>query len=225
MSTTNRSDQPDTTAPILRAVAAAIPWVARAAWVLVAVVGGTAIQSALAERSDAVTWTASFLAWAGWAVVALALAVASTLSLTAVRVGTPLAIVATVAAGFGGASAADLALLGVPAAIAVAAVFAPELGRRYVQSSAYGDELRFPLRPPAAAGVAAVAVWVLWAPTVVAGPLLLASRQWIAGVVVTLLAIAGSVLLAPRWHRLSRRGSCSSLPVSSSTTPSSSPRR
>jgi hypothetical protein len=74
-----------------------------------------------------------------------------------------------------------------------------------VQASAYGDESRFPLRPPAAVAAAAGITWILWAAATVAGPLLLASRSWIAGAVLTVLAVAGGVLLAPRWHRLSRR--------------------
>jgi hypothetical protein len=35
--------------------------------------------------------------------------------------------------------------------------------------------------------------------------LLLASRQWVAGVALTSVAVAGAVFLGPRWHRLSRR--------------------
>ena len=102
-------------------------------------------------------------------------------------------------------SAADLLSFVVPAAVALLAVFTAEFGRSFVQASAYGDEERFLLRPPAAVGVAAVVTWVVWAAAIVAGPLLLAAHSWVAGAIVTLLAVAGTVLLAPRWHRLSRR--------------------
>jgi hypothetical protein len=186
-------------------VSAAMPWVARVAWIVVAVLGGAAIEAALDGRSDAVTWTAAVLAWAGWGVVALALAVVSTISLTATRAGAPLALAVAVASALSGAGVTDIALLAVPAAIAVAAVGSAEFGRRFVQASAYGDESRFPLRPPAAAGAAAVVAWVVWAPALIAGPLLLAARQWIFGGLLSLVALAGLVLLAPRWHRLSRR--------------------
>ena len=80
-----------------------------------------------------------------------------------------------------------------------------EFGRQWVQASAYGDEERFPLRFPVGAGLAAIVAWVVWAPTLIAGPLLLAAESWIVGVVLTLLALAGVVVLGPRWHRLSLR--------------------
>jgi hypothetical protein len=143
--------------------------------------------------------------WGLWAVAALGLAIASTWSLTVVRVTVPLALAATVAAGVGGATAFDLVLLGGPAIVAAAAVMTAEFGRQYVQASAYGDEERFPLRVPVGAGLAAVVAWLLWATTVIVGPLLIAAESWVAGVLLSALAVAGVVLLGPRWHRLSKR--------------------
>jgi hypothetical protein len=186
-------------------LARATPWLARIAWVVVAVVGGTAVESAVADRSAAVAWTAAIGGWGLWAVAALGLAIASTWSLTVVRVTVPLALAATVAAGVGGATAIDLILLGGPAIVAAAAVMTAEFGRQYVQASAYGDEERFPLRVPVGAGLAAVVAWLLWATTVIVGPLLIAAESWVAGVLLSALAVAGVVLLGPRWHRLSKR--------------------
>jgi hypothetical protein len=186
-------------------LARATPWVARIAWIVVAVVGGTAVESAVADRSAAVAWTAAIGGWGLWAVAALGLAIASTWSLTVVRVVVPLALVATVAAGVGGAPAIDLVLLGGPAIVAAAAVMTAEFGRQYVQASAYGDEERFPLRVPVGAGLAAVVAWLLWATVTIVGPLLIAAQSWVAGVLLSALAVAGVVLLGPRWHRLSKR--------------------
>lgn len=187
------------------AVSAATPWIARGAWLLVAVVGGSAVESAVDGRSDAIGWVAAVGGWTVWAIVALALAIASVRSLTVVRVGAPLALIAAVAAAIGGAPATELILLTVTAALATAAVSAAELGRRFVQASAYGDEERFPLKMPAAAGAAAGIAWLLWAPTAVAGPLLLAAGSWVLGVLASALAVGGLILLGPRWHRLSKR--------------------
>ncbi len=181
------------------------PWVARVAWIVVAVVGGTAIEAAVEGRSSAVAWTAAIGGWGLWAVAALGLAIASVWALTVVRVVIPLAIAATITAGIGGAPAVDLLLLGTPAIITVAAVMTAEFGRQWVQASAYGDEERFPLRFPVGAGLAAIVAWVVWAPALIAGPLLLAAQSWIVGVLLSLLAIAGVVFLGPRWHRLSLR--------------------
>lgn len=172
---------------------------------LVALIGGGAIDAAVAGRSSAVVWTTAIGAWASWGVVALALAIASVRSLTAVRVVMPLSLGATIAVGAVGVPAIDLLRLGIPSLIAVGAALAAEFGRQFVQASAYGDEERFPLRFPVATGTAAVVTWLIWAGAVLAGPLLLAARSWIGGAALTMLAVAGIVFLAPRWHRLSRR--------------------
>jgi hypothetical protein len=182
-----------------------MPWVARVGWIAVAVVGGSAVDAAVDGRSSAVAWTTAVGAWSIWAAVALALAIASVRSLTVARLGVPLALLATAAAGLAGAPAVDLLLLGVPALVSAAAVGSAEFGRLFVQASAYGDEERFPLRFPVAAGAAAMVSWLVWAPSLVAGPLLLAAEQWIVGGLLTVIAIAGVVFLLPRWHRLSRR--------------------
>ncbi len=181
------------------------PWVARLAWILVAVIGGGAVEAAVDGRSSAVAWTTAIGGWSVWAVAALGLAIASVRSLTAVRLVVPLALPATVATGLGGAPATDLLLLGGPSVVAAAAVMTAEFGRQWVQASAYGDEERFPLRFPVGAGLAAIVTWLIWAPALIAGPLLIAAESWLTGVLVTLLALAGTVLLGPRWHRLSMR--------------------
>lgn len=182
-----------------------MPWIARLGWIVVAVVGGSAVQSAVDERSGAVAWTTAIGGWTLWAVVAAALAIPSVRSLTIVRVGVPLALVATVGAGVGGATAMELIALGVPTVLTLGAVSAAEFGRQFVQASAYGDEERFPLRFPAAAGTAALVAWALWAPALVIGPLLMASRQWAIGAVLSVLALVGVAFLGSRWHRLSQR--------------------
>ncbi len=182
-----------------------MPWVARLAWILVAVIGGSAVESSVDGRSSSVAWTAAIGGWGLWSVAALALAVASVRSLTIVRLVVPLSLVATIAAGVGGATAIELVLLGAPAMVAAAAAMTAEFGRQWVQASAYGDEERFPLRFPVGAGLAAIIAWLLWAPTLITGPLLIAAQSWIAGVLVSALAVAGAALLGPRWHRLSLR--------------------
>jgi hypothetical protein len=48
-------------------------------------------------------------------------------------------------------------------------------------------------------------MWVIWAPALLLGPIFIASGNLIVGGILTLLAIAGVILLVPKWHRLSRR--------------------
>lgn len=188
-----------------RRLARLMPWIARAAWLAAALLGGGAVERAVADRSDAVRWTAAIGAWGLWGLVALGLAVASVRSLTVVRVLTPVGLLVATATAVGGAPASDVALLAVAVVVATLASFSAEFGQSYVQASAYGDELRFPLRAPVAAGAAAVVVWLLWAPAAVAGPLMLAARSWVGGALCAAVAIAGVVFIGPRWHRLSRR--------------------
>jgi hypothetical protein len=183
----------------------ALPWAARLAWIALAVVGAPALQSVTDERSDAVRVTALGLAIALWLLGVGAVAFASTLTLTLARVVIP---TVTPVALLGILAGADLALglgtLGI-AAIAAVVIGSAEYGQIAVQSSAYGNEVRFLLRPPIGFVVAAVITWGLWVAAAISGPLLTASGLWIPGVALVLIAIGVTVLAAPRWHRLSQR--------------------
>lgn len=185
--------------------ARAVPWVARVAWVLVAVLGGSALESAVGDRSAAVRWVAAIGGWTLFAVVAAALLIPAVISLTLTRVGAPLSVVAAVGSAMAGSSAVEVASLGVPALVAVTAIFSAEFGRWMVQASAYGDEDRLPLRSPVPVGAAAIVSWLVWAPSLVFGPLAVAAGNWLLGGPVTAIAISATLFVGPRWHKLSRR--------------------
>lgn len=170
-----------------------------------AIIGGAAVDGAVADRSDAVRWVAGVGSWTLWGIVMTALAVPAVRSLTIARVGAPLSLVAAAVAAVAGTAALDLGLLAVPAVVACAAIFTADFGRAYVQASSYGDEERLPLRFPVAAGSAAVVMWAIWAPTIILGPVLIAAENYIVGGILTVIAVAGTVLLVPKWHRFSRR--------------------
>lgn len=189
----------------LATLARVTAWIARGAWLLVALIGGETIEAAVDGRSTNISWIAAIGGWAVWAVVAVALTIPSVPALTAARVGTPLALVATLVAGIAGTPSADLVFLSIPAFVALVAVFTADFGRQFVQASAYGDEERFPLHAPAAAGTAAVLAWLVWVTLLFSGPLLLGSRSWVIGAIASLLALAGTIFFAPRWNQLSRR--------------------
>jgi hypothetical protein len=182
-----------------------LPWLARFAWLLVAVIGGAAVDDAVDGRSDAVRWVAAVGGWASWTILTIAMLIASVRTLTIVRVGLPLSGVVAIFAAVAATDSIDLLALAAPALLASLAVFNAEFGRQFVQASAYGDEQRFPLRPPVAVAVAAVITWCAWAPCLVGGPLLLATGNWLLGVILTGIAFVGIVMIGPRWHRLSRR--------------------
>lgn len=203
--TGDTENEPDGGREPFAMAASALPWVARLAWVLVAVVGGAALEAAVADRSTAMRWMVAIGAWSLFAAVAVALLIPSVRSLTVTRLGAPLAAVAAGASAVAGAPGADVALLAVPSIVAIAAMFTAEFGQWMVQASAYGDEDRLPLRSPVPAGTAAVISWIVWAAAMMIGPLTLAAANWFVGVPVTLVAVAATVLIGPRWHKLSRR--------------------
>ena len=191
--------------PITKSWLHLVPWAARLGWIAVAVAGTPALQSALEGRSDTVRWVATGLSGVIWLVGVAAVAIGATATLTLARVTIPTVIPATV---LGLVAGADLrATLGtVSCALStVAVVNSPEYGQIAVQSSAYGNEVRFLLRPPVGYLIAAIATWVLWVAALFGGAALAATGREILGVGLILLAGVLTVLAVPRWHRLSTR--------------------
>ena len=182
------------------------PWPARITWGLLPLLLGPALGDALGEHSLAVARTASGLAWVTWAGILVAVVLPTTVSLTALRIATPAALgVANWAAITGDAGVAGAVAVG-GAALALVAAFSPLTGDVFIDGSSYGDERRFALRVPTAlvfgpvplAGIGAVA-----AP--IAGPLLLAAEQWLAGAVVLAVGVPVAVVSVRALHGLARR--------------------
>jgi hypothetical protein len=180
-------------------------WGARVAWLAVALVGGRAVGDAVADRSDAVQVVATVGAWLAWGLGALALAVTGLWTLTALRAIVPGSLVVAGVAAVSGSSAGSTLALLAPALVATVLVGGGDVGQVYVQASAYGDERRFPLRPPLGYLVAAGLSWALWVAAVVTAPLAWAAEAWIVAAVATIVAVAATWLLPIRWHQLSRR--------------------
>ncbi|HWM20911.1 MAG TPA: hypothetical protein VNO51_14565 [Ilumatobacteraceae bacterium] len=182
-----------------------LPWMLRITWIAVAAVGWPAVSSAVGGRSDAVDWVATVGSVVAWIAGVVAMAIPATVSLTAVRVIVPLAPLAGLATLVGGGDTADGVETIVVGTLATLVAMSGEVGKLFVQASAYGDEERLPLRPPFGFAIAAVLAWVVWAGAVMTGPLLLAAKAWVPGGFVTALAIVAMATLPRRWHQLSRR--------------------
>ncbi len=105
----------------------------------------------------------------------------------------------------GGAHLAAGAAFVVAAAICGLFVGGADFGRRCVQASAYGDERRFLLRPPAAFLLPVGLAGLIWVTIVLAAPLLLGSRCWLIGGVAVVAAGLLTWLLLPRFNSLARR--------------------
>jgi hypothetical protein len=181
-------------------------WGARLLWAGLALLLAPAIGQALDDQSRAVQVTGTVGAWAVWFVALVALLLPNAVSLTIVRMITPGAVLVALAAGMAGATVTAFALGLASSAVVTLLTFSGEVGQRFVQGSAYGDEARFPLRPPGPLLLGPIPLlWLLTAVAVMAGPLLLAARAWLLGVAVTVLATGLCFLAGTRLHRLARR--------------------
>jgi hypothetical protein len=140
-----------------------------------------------------------------WLAGVAAMAVPSVAALTATRVIVPLSIPAAVAAWVAGAGTTQAVAFTIAALVATAIADSTEVGRAFVQASAYGDEDRHLLRPPLAYLIAAVLTWLTWAAGLLCGPLLLADRRWVLGGACTVAAVLLAAWAWPRWHKLARR--------------------
>lgn len=181
-----------------------LPWALRAAWGVLPFTAGPALVDALSGRSRAVQLVASAGCWAVWGVVLLATLVPHPVSLTALRMAAPAAAGAALAAAGDGAGGAALAVT--TCLLVLALAYLPETGTYFVNGPAYPNEKRLLLRAPAPLllGVLPV-VWALALGPVIAGPLLLAARQWVAGGAVVVVGLPVAVVLARAIHGLSRR--------------------
>lgn len=182
-----------------------IVWALRATWAVLPVVAGPALDAALSGRSGPVQVTVSTGLWLAWAAGLVATLVPTTVALTVIRLLAPGAVAAALWAWIAGASSGRTALAVAGACLVVLLAMSAELGRMFVQGSAYGDEARFPLRPPAWLLAVLPLLWAIMAAGVVAGPTLLAARQWIAGGAAIAAGWPLALLFARRLHRLSGR--------------------
>lgn len=182
------------------------PWVVRAAWAALPFVAGPAFASALDDRSIAVRTAASVTLWLVWGATLTASLVFHPISLTVARIVAPLAVVAAGWAAFqdgvGGAGLIALAA----AVLAAVLFFLPETGEAYVNGPAYPNERRLPLRVPGALLLGPLPLaWVIVAGAPCAAVLLLAARQWVAGGVAAVVAVAAGWYLGRALHGLARR--------------------
>jgi hypothetical protein len=153
------------------------------------------------------TVVAVALAWLAWGLALVATLVPRTVGLTAVRVLVPAAFAAAVAVtAYGDADAIAIVAIGWTAALAAVTLFVPALTDAFVDGSSYGPERRMALRVPGTLLLAPAPL--TWAATVgglAIGPLLLAAKVWVAGVLVTVAGVLAAWFGVRALHQLSRR--------------------
>lgn len=171
-----------------------LPRVLVATWLAVGVTGASAIGSALDGHSTGVVWTVGVEAAAGWALVWMAMLVPRITTLTATRIGVPLApFSAVVSLAAGDVTVGSVAF--VVAAIAALAVLAnPVTIDAFIDGSSYGPERRFGLRtPPLTALVAVPPTWIAAVAVIAAPPLAVVGNLFGA------LAVVAVWIVAVRW--------------------------
>jgi hypothetical protein len=182
------------------------PWPARVAWVALPVTVAPVLGAALDDRSLAVARTASVVAWVAWAGGLLAVAIPRTTSLTALRVLGPLVLPVALWAALQGDGGVGAVLAVAWGALVLLTVLWPEGAEAFADGSSYGDERRMLLRTPTPLLLGPVPLtWLATVAGPVAGVLLLAARQWVAGVVVLVAGAVVTRAAARALHGLARR--------------------
>jgi hypothetical protein len=183
-----------------------LTWTARALWILLPFTIGDALITALETRPTAFRMALTWSTFGLWTLGALALFVLAPLSLTAMRLLGPLALVTGAwAAWQAPASVASIIGLVVGTLVGVLTC-GGELADDCVDASSYGDERRFSLRAPGAVVLfGGPLAWVICVAGLGTGPLLLANRSWLAGAVATVVGVPAALLAFRSLHALSTR--------------------
>lgn len=180
-------------------------WLFRLSWAGLVFTTGPAIGNALDGHSRPVQYVGTLGAWIAWGVVLLVSLVPTTVSLTVLRTLAPASIaVGAVAWAHGSGTVTGVAAVALGIVTTVLG-YSGELGETFAQGSAYGHERRLPLRPPGPVLLLLPVTWATLIACALIGPLALGARSWVLGAVLTALAIGLAVVLAKRYHRLSKR--------------------
>ena len=177
------------------------------AWFGVYLGGTVAYAQAFADRSTTLQYTADAGLWFGWVAVVMTLLLPGTISLTVIRMIVPASVPTAVAAlVWGHADAGPGAVAVTAGCVATAVAYSAEFGRSMIQASAYGDERRFPLRPPGALVLGPLPLlWLVAMVPLAVGPLLIADHRFFAGVGLSVVGGAFTTVMFLRSHLLARR--------------------
>jgi len=143
--------------------------------------------------------------WILWTVTAIATWILHPISLSAIRLSSPVVLIALIAQ----LPAEDFGIL--PVAVSTAAlislllIYTSDFGMIQVQAGAYGNERRFLLRIPASLVLPSFLTWAVLATLFVVADNLFGSDLWVGGFIASVLAAATIWRFAPQLHRLSLR--------------------
>jgi hypothetical protein len=143
--------------------------------------------------------------WILWAVAAVASWILHPISLTAIRLSSPLVFMYLIAQ----LPSEDFGVLPVVTAtaslVSLLLIYTSDFGMIQVQAGAYGNERRFLLRIPVSLVLPTLLTWVVLSAFFVIADNLFESGLWLGGSVVALFAAAAMWKFVPQLHRLSMR--------------------
>jgi len=182
-------------------------WLLRAVWLTLPVTAGEAASDALSGWGDAPRVVATVLLWLAWGAGSVAVLAPRPVGLTVLRALAPVYVILAVVVAVAG-DTETLAAAGAVAATFVAALLAAdtEIALVAVNSVAYGEERRFPLRIPPGLFLGPLPLArALLAAGIAAGPLLIADEQYVLGAIALVVSVPAVALAARAVHTLSSR--------------------
>ncbi len=175
-------------------------------WAILPLTVGPALAAALADTSRPVQVTASVGAWAIWAATLVATLVPRALGLTAIRIVGPAVLAAALWTAVDGVDATEATVAAASAAVVTAVVLWPGTADRFIDGSSYGEERRFPLRPPGQLLLGPIELaWVVAVAGVITGPLLLAAGSTVVGGIALVVGLPAAAVTVRALHTLSLR--------------------
>ena len=179
--------------------------IVRAVWLLQPLAFVPLLNEATQHLTAPGRMVVAVFAWAGWAAVLLAALVPSTVSLTVGRLIAPSVVATALVCSFADIAGWKLAVGVGASSLSILVWFSGEVGAAFAQSSAYGAEQRFPLKPPVSMLIPMITSWIVLCGTAAAGLVLTANRMWVAGGALLFIAGAFATAIGPRFHQLARR--------------------
>ena len=143
--------------------------------------------------------------WILWVIAALASWILHPISLTAIRLSSPVVFIFLIAQ----LPAEEFEVLPVAVAtaslVALLLIYTSDFGVTQVQAGAYGNERRFLLRIPVSLALPSLLTWAVLAALFVVSDNLLGNELWVGSSMVSVCTAAAIWKFTPQLHRLSLR--------------------
>ena len=181
-------------------------YVFRLAWIPIPLLGYGVFGSALDGKSESLQVTVSLSLWILWSIILLISLIPSASLLTLYRVVVPISVVAAIWGSIKAEMNASSILLLFCSAICLSISLLPSIGFWFINGSAYGDEVRIPLRAPGPLLLGPVPLaWIVIASSLIFSVILLSSQNYVSGFIVLTIGSSSSYFSCRSLSALSQR--------------------